>query len=271
MIERRDLQEDEQLAQFAGRLMRFAEWNEIMRGWLSKKTTAEIIELASLLRIPVAPICNGETVQNHEQLLARGVYGPDAAGRFVQPRRPYRIDDVDPPSPGLAPELGANAESPFFSSERPARRAISADPDRIEAGRLPLSGLRVVDLTAWWAGPAATHILATFGAEVIRVESARRPDGLRLVGGMMAAHYDEWWEASTHCLQVNSNKLDITLDLTKPKGRELVEKLIVECDAVIENFTPRVLENFGLSWERVKELNPNALMLRMPAFGLSGP
>ena len=267
MIERPDLQEDEQLAQFAGRMMRFAEWNEIMRGWLAKKTTAEIIELASLLRIPVAPICNGETVQKHEQLVARGVYGPDAAGRFVQPRRPYRIDDVDPPSPGRAPALGANTESPCFSSEPAARGAISAKP----GDRLPLSGLRVLDLTAWWAGPAATHILATFGAEVIRVESARRPDGLRLVGGMMAAHYDEWWEASTHCLHVNSNKLDITLDLTKPKGRELLEKLLVECDAIVENFTPRVLENFGLSWDRVRELNPNALMMRMPAFGLSGP
>jgi len=65
LIERPDLREDEQLAQFAGRLMRFDEWNEIMRGFLSEKTTAEIVESASLLRIPVAPICNGETIQNH--------------------------------------------------------------------------------------------------------------------------------------------------------------------------------------------------------------
>jgi hypothetical protein len=61
MIERPDLQEDEVLAQFAGRLMRFEEWNGIMREWLGRKATQEIIELASLLRIPVAPICNGET------------------------------------------------------------------------------------------------------------------------------------------------------------------------------------------------------------------
>jgi crotonobetainyl-CoA:carnitine CoA-transferase CaiB-like acyl-CoA transferase len=62
LIERPELREDEQLAQFAGRLMRFDEWNEIMRAWLKEKTTAEAIELASLLRIPVAPICNGKTV-----------------------------------------------------------------------------------------------------------------------------------------------------------------------------------------------------------------
>jgi crotonobetainyl-CoA:carnitine CoA-transferase CaiB-like acyl-CoA transferase len=114
-------------------------------------------------------------------------------------------------------------------------------------------------------------MLANFGAEVIHVESAGRPDGMRMVGGMMAAHYDEWWEASTHFLHVNSNKQSLTLDLSKPKGIALLEQLIGKCDAIIENFTPRVLDNFGLSWERVKTLNPNALMMRMPAFGLTGP
>jgi crotonobetainyl-CoA:carnitine CoA-transferase CaiB-like acyl-CoA transferase len=264
MIERPDLQKDEQLAQFAGRLMRFDEWNRIMRVWLKGKTTAEVIELASLLRIPVAPICNGQTLQAHEQLVVRGVFVSEANGRFVQPRRPYRIDDVDPSAPRPSPRLGADTESAAFSSTRPTLRS---DP----SAELPLAGLRVLDLTAWWAGPSASHLLATFGAEVIHVESTGRPDGLRMLGGMMAAHYPEWWEAGTHFLHVNSNKLDVTLDLSKPRGVELVEKLVVKCDAIVENFTPRVLDGFGLGWERVKELNPNALMMRMPAFGLSGP
>jgi crotonobetainyl-CoA:carnitine CoA-transferase CaiB-like acyl-CoA transferase len=247
--------------------MRFEEWNAITHAWLSKRTTAEIVEKASLLRIPVAPICNGETVLRHEQLTERGVYGPDAEQRFVQPRPPYRIDDVDPPAPDPAPRLGADTETAAFSQQRPANgSAIAASK-----GMLPLAGLRVLDLTAWWAGPASTHALALFGAVVIRVESTLRPDGLRMVGGMMAGHYDAWWEASTHYLQVNTNKRDITLDLSKPEGIALIEKLIGECDAIVENFTPRVMDNFGLSWERVQELNPKALMMRMPAFGLSGP
>jgi crotonobetainyl-CoA:carnitine CoA-transferase CaiB-like acyl-CoA transferase len=94
---------------------------------------------------------------------------------------------------------------------------------------------------------------------------------MRMLGGMMAGHYDAWWEASTHFLHTNSNKLDVTLDVSQARGLELLEKLIAHSDGIIENFTPRVLDNFGLSWERVKELNPNALMMRMPAFGLSGP
>ena len=63
----------------------------------------------------------------------------------------------------------------------------------------------------------------------------------------------------------------VTLDLSQDKGRELLEQLIARCDAVVENFTPRVLDGFGITWQRVKELNPKALMMRMPAFGLSGP
>ena len=263
MIERPDLREDEALAQVAGRLMRFAEWSEILQGWMPEHTTEEIIELASLLRIPVAPVCNGETVQAHEQLAERGVFVDDAEKRFVQPRRSYRIDDTDPPPPRPVPRLGEHTETASFSGERGAFVPIE--------GPLPLAGLRVLDLTAWWAGPSSTHVLATLGAEVIHVESASRPDGMRMVGGMMAGHFPEWWEASAHFMHANSNKQDVTLDLGKPEGVALVERLVRECDALVENFTPRVLEGFGLTWERLHELNPNLVMVRMPAFGLSGP
>ncbi len=266
MIERPDLREDEALAQFAGRLMRFDEWNGIMRPWLSQKTTAEIIELASLLRIPVAPIGNGETVATHEQLAERGVFGPDAEERFLQPRRPYRIDDADPPAPRPAPRLGEHSDSAAFRAREAAPRS-SSEHD----GSLPLEGVRILDLTAWWAGPAATQVLASFGAEVVHVESTARPDGLRMVGGMMRAHYDQWWDASAHFLHANSNKLGVTLDLSSERGLALLEQLIEKCDAIVENFTPRVLDNFGLTWDRVKAINPRAILLRMPAFGLSGP
>jgi crotonobetainyl-CoA:carnitine CoA-transferase CaiB-like acyl-CoA transferase len=264
MIERPDLRQDEMLAQFAGRLMRFDEWNAIMRAWLSTKTTDEVIEHAAELRIPVAPVCNGETVQTQEHLIARRVFRPAANGRFLQPRRPYRIDDVDPPAPRPAPRLGAHTQSAAFSSQRLPRMG-SAD------AALPLAGVRVLDLTAWWAGPAATHVLATLGAEVIHVEATGHLDGMRTVGGLMAAHYDQWWEACPHFLHVNSNKLGLTIDLNTRKGRDLIERLIAISDAILENFTPRVLDGFGLGWERIRTLNPHAIMMRMPAFGLSGP
>ncbi len=280
LIDRADLQQDEQLAQFAGRLMRFDEWNAIIHANTRERTTAELIEMASLLRIPVAPICNGETVTQHEQLVARNVFVPDATGRFVQPRRPFRIDDEDPPPPRPAPALGQSGgstdETRFESTRDRASDARSDSQDAASeqspaADRLPLEGLRILDMTAWWAGPSATHMLACLGAEVIHVESTTRPDGMRMVGGMLAAHYPDWWEASPFFLAANGNKKAITLDLASERGRELIEGLVARCDAVVENFTPRVLEGFGLTWERIHALNPQAIFVRMPAFGLSGP
>ncbi len=272
MIDRVDLQEDEQLAQFAGRLMRFEEWNAITRAWLETRTTQEVIEKASLLRIPVAPICNGQTVLAHEHLAERGAFIPDARGDFMQPRRPYRIDHTDPPAPRRAPELGEHTGSAAFTPRTQGSGVSTTRGEKeTEDESLPLAGLRILDLTAWWAGPSASHILATFGAQVIHIEAASRPDGMRMVGGMMAGHYPQWWEASPHFLQANSNKLGLTLDLNTEKGHGLLEELIRKSDAVVENFTPRVLEQFGLTWERIQTLNPKATLMRMPAFGLSGP
>ena len=265
LIERPELQEDELLCQFAGRVMRFDEWNAIMRPWLADKTVAEVIERASALRIPVAPVGNGETLLAHEQLVARGVFVSDASGRFRQPRRPYRIDDADPPAPARAPRLGEHDGTASF-----APHAAGPEP-RVATDALPLAWLRVLDLTAWWAGPSAAHVLGCLGAEVIHVESIGHPDGVRMIGGMMAAHYADWWEAAPHFLQTNANKLGITVDLATARGRAIVEDLIRKSDAVFENFTPRVLDGFGLTWERVRELNPRAVMVRMPAFGLTGP
>jgi crotonobetainyl-CoA:carnitine CoA-transferase CaiB-like acyl-CoA transferase len=269
LIDRPDLLADEELGTVAGRGGRLAEWTGIVHGWCSTRTTEEICERAALLRIPVSQVCNGETVIHHEQVARRGVYGPDADGRFLRPRRPYLIDEQPPPAPRPAPSLDPSSPPAGFVTgpDRPAPPDPVPDP----APTLPLSGLRVLDLTAWWAGPAATQLLATFGAEVIHVESAQRPDGMRMIGGPMAAHYPQWWEASPHFLYSNANKLGVTLDLTTPRGLELLERLIARSDAVVENFTPRAFANFGLSWARVQRLNPDAVLMRMPAFGLSGP
>jgi len=264
MIDRADLVDDEELAQFAGRRARFNEWNQIVHEWTSVRSADAIVELASAFRIPVSTVGTGETVLQHEHLVARGVYGRDAEDRFWRPRRPYLIDDEAPARPGPAPTLDATRRDVRFTTRD------DAEP-RGDDGALPLAGLRVLDVTGWWAGPSAAHILAALGAEVVHVESTSRPDGVRLVGGMMAAHYPQWWEASPHFMHVNTDKLGITLDLSHPKGFALLERLIGWCDAMLENFTPRVLENFGLTWERVQELNPSAVLMRMPAFGLSGP
>jgi crotonobetainyl-CoA:carnitine CoA-transferase CaiB-like acyl-CoA transferase len=113
-------------------------------------------------------------------------------------------------------------------------------------------------------------MLAMLGAEVIHVESTRRPDGTRLIAGIPITE-DQWWEKSPIFSGLNTNKKGLTLDLQSTTGRELLMRMIATCDVIVENFTPRVLDQIGLDFAAVQEVRPDAIMLRMPGFGLDGP
>ena len=267
LIERPDLVGDEELASVFGRMVRFEEWTGLVGDWCSGHRTDAIVDDAAALRIPVAPVGDAEAVLAHPHNIERGVFVADASNRFRQPRRPWRVDDTDPPAPSPAPRLDANGDTPRFPprAEPGPSLATGAGPDD-----LPLRGLRILDLTAWFAGPSGTQLLASLGAEVIHVESARRPDGMRGIGVMVAGSYEQHWEASPHFLQVNTNKSGLTLDLGDPTGFALLQRMIAHCDVVVENFTPRVLDEFGLTWDLVQQINPRAILARMPAFGLTG-
>lgn len=266
LIERTDLLEDEELASIAGRTKRFDEWNEIVRSWTSRHTTAEIVKRASLLRIPVAPVNDGETVFDHPQLRERGVFVKNPTGGFLQPRSPYLMNGEGPRPFEPVPKLGQHSGK--IEPRQRERRGIA--PSAAGKPDLPLAGIRVLDATAWWAGPSSTHMLATLGAEVIHLEAIQRMDGMRMLGGMFFSK-PQWWEYSAVYLTANSNKRGLTLDLNSAKGVEIVKQLIAKCDVFVENYSPRVVENFGLDWDSVHALNPRTIMVRMPAFGLSGP
>lgn len=130
--------------------------------------------------------------------------------------------------------------------------------------------MRVLDFTAFWAGPSATHMLAALGADVVKVESVQRVDGMRF-STTRPPSVPQWWEYGPVFHGANVNKRGITLDLGRDEGVALAKRLIEQCDAVVENFTPRVMEGFGLTWDVVHATNPRTVMVRMPAFGLGGP
>jgi len=136
--------------------------------------------------------------------------------------------------------------------------------------RLPLEGIRVIDLTMFWSGPFTTNLLANMGAEVIKVESSRRIDGWR-GAGTAPAPADRFWEWSPVFNAVNCDKLDITLNLAQPRGVELFKQLVKISDVVVENYTPRVMKNFGLDYPVLREVNPKIIMLSLPAHGSTGP
>ena len=137
--------------------------------------------------------------------------------------------------------------------------------DSIQA---PLQGIRVVDFCAIYAGPYACSTLGTLGAEVIRVETRIRPDGLRT--GRIGRPPDAPADApGFHTL--NHNKKGITINLRDPRGAELVKRLVPISDVVVENYRPGVMENLGIDYEQLRPLNPELIMLSLSAMGDSGP
>ena len=141
----------------------------------------------------------------------------------------------------------------------------------MSARRRPaLDGLRVVDLSMGWAGPLAAMLLSDFGAQIIKVESITHLDWWR--SDFTGEDPDDRpYEKVPQFIGVNRNKFDCTLDLTKPRALELLKDLISIADVLVENYTPRVMKNFGLTYDVVSEINPSLVMLSMPAFGSSGP
>ena len=134
----------------------------------------------------------------------------------------------------------------------------------------PFAGLKVLDLSTFWAGAYLTCYLGAFGADILKVESIQRPDGHRY-SGAFPHEGDDWYERSALWQATNLNKRDLTLDLTSERGRELARQLVAESDVVVENFSPRVVEQFGLDYESLTALRPDVILVRMPGFGLEGP
>ncbi|QYG93222.1 CoA transferase [Iamia sp. SCSIO 61187] len=266
MIGRDDLADSGEYMLIGQRLARAEEWHEVVAGWMGERTSAEILALAVERRVPVAPVCDGRTVTELDHTAARSSFVDLASGRGRAPRRPWLIDGEPAPPPGPAPAPPSTAASPP-TWRTPSRAPEVTRPDL--AGR-PLDGLRVLDLTAWWAGPAATALLAALGADVIHVEGPDRMDGIRMVGASFADR-DRWWELSNYFLTVNLAKRGLVLDLGRERGRELALGLVEHVDVVVENFTPRVLDKLGLGWDAIRAANPRAILVRMPAYGLDGP
>lgn len=223
-----------------------AEFLAAARPWLAERTVAEIVELSQALRIPASPVADAAAVLQCPQYVKREFFvdGGGADWSFRCPGPAFRSAKVSP------------------TPRRPVAR--TADPAS------PFSGTKVLDLTTFWSGAYLTCYLGAFGADVVKVESIQRPDGHRY-SGVYPHEGPDWYERSAIWQATNLNKRDITLDLTSQRGRELVGKLAREADVVIENFSPRVMGQFGLDYQSLVSLRPDLIFVRMPGFGLDGP
>jgi len=132
-----------------------------------------------------------------------------------------------------------------------------------------LSGMRVLDLTHFIAGPACTKRLADYGADVIKVERPGAGDGARALGPFY--HDDPHPEKSGLFLYLNTNKKGITLNLKTSLGKEILLELVKKSDVVVESFRPGVMERLGLAYEDLLKVNPKLVMTSISNFGQTGP
>jgi crotonobetainyl-CoA:carnitine CoA-transferase CaiB-like acyl-CoA transferase len=259
LIGRADMADDEQLGTMLGRFMRAAEVNEALHAWTKAHSADEIVAACVEARVPATIVGNGAELPRFDHLEARDVFVRQPAQDWIRPRAPFRfhgVADRELTAPSIA-------TSPWPVADR--TRAADAPGER------PLAGLKVLDFTAFWAGPFATAWLCAMGAEVIKVEAMQRPDGIRFSAAVRPRDDPQFYEKSGLFHACNLGKRGITLDLGHPDGLALAKALVARCDVVAENFTPQVMERFGLDWDTVHAINPGAVYLRMPAFGLSGP
>jgi len=134
----------------------------------------------------------------------------------------------------------------------------------------PLDGIRIVDFTWAWAGPYATLLMAFMGAEVIKVESLSRLDHTRL-RSLMTGPTMGGPDHSTVFNEMNLNKLSLTLDLKQPRSIEIVKKLIKTADVVTQNMRPGAMDRLGFSYEVLRKIKPDIIMLSSSAVGGTGP
>jgi crotonobetainyl-CoA:carnitine CoA-transferase CaiB-like acyl-CoA transferase len=241
--------------------------------WTASKTKAELLEVAMERKILVAPASTMRDVVAFEHFAERGYFQPlerpDGGGATRQLGSFVRSADSPPPPARRAPRVGEHAAE-LLAERRvpdPAAAPLAAQPS--EQADLPLTGVKILDFMWAIAGPAGTRMLADYGAEVVRVESASKQDPIR--GGRPFVDRKFGRETGTLFHGCNASKLMLGLDLAKPESRDVVLDLVRWADVVCEAFTPGTMARLGFGYDALLEVNPDLIMLSTSLMGQTGP
>ncbi len=267
---------EERFATTERRTTHASELSAILEQHLVDRSAHELFGLASQRGLLSGFVQTAEDLLRCPQLEAREVFVEfsDLTARGRPVRFPARLAALSATPTSVrrrAPALGAGAPGPAV-----ARRANSADSAAGSSadGRAgPLSGLRVIDLSTVFAVPYLGALLCDLGAEVIKIEAPHRLDQIRSWFGPFFDNEpgESWWNRSATFQVVNRGKRSLGLDLSCPEGRDLLRELIAVSDVMIDNFTPRVLRGWDLTYERVRDCNPALVMLSNTGYGSTGP
>jgi benzylsuccinate CoA-transferase BbsF subunit len=247
---------------------------ELIGAFLRTKPVAALMERSVRDRILLAEVSSVSQVLANPHLRARGFFVPapgpsgepvELPGPFARlsrtPIGPYRR----PPAPGehTAEVLAEAADIEPVPSDRRSGARTRARAEQI------FTGLKVADFTWAAAGPIMTKQLADNGATVVKIESRRHPDSMRL-GGPFAGD-TPGIDRSGFFADFNSSKLSLALDMTRPEARAVALRLARWADIVADSFRPGVLDRWGVGYDALREVNPSLIMVSSSLYGATGP
>ncbi|MEU9289995.1 CoA transferase [Streptomyces sp. NPDC048275] len=241
---------------------------KVVQDFVGRWPKAEFAQRAQARKLPWAAVDLPHELPDNPQLAARGFFTRvrTAEGERTDLGFPFafpegrRIQELD--------VSGLGADQDVLGEHRPAP-PVAHPQDSV---RPALHGIRVLDLTWVLAGPYCTKILADHGAEVIKVESAGRPDPTRFAPFMHLSrgpHTDP--NTNGYFNDVNRNKRSLALDTRTAEGVEVLRDLIARCDVLVENFSSTVMTKLGLGYEELRRINPGIVYVSMSGMGHTGP
>ncbi len=252
--------------------LRFADTLEpAITAALASHTAEHWFERGLELKLPFAVVPDMAGVLGTAVFRERGTIVPVTAGelRFETPGSPLHLTRTPARPGGEVPALGGTPIAQAWKD--PVSVPVFRGPRRRPSPDVgPLAGVRIIDLSMGWAGPLCTRQMADLGADVIKVEACGYPDWWRGTSQSMVEYEQQLYEKLPRFLAMNRNKRGITLDLTSPRGAELLKELVRGADAVVENYSSQVLPKLGLGYAELSQVNPSLVMVSMAAYGATG-
>ena len=267
-----------------------AELEGYFYAWLAEHTKREIWALAREARVLCGPLFDVAEINSDPHFRGRGFWTKvkhaamgeiEIPGRpFTMPKSPWAIRRAAPLLNEHSAEIRAELSKGTRSSPAPAPPAKP---------RLPLDGLRVIDLCVVWAGPFSTLLLGDLGAEVLKAENVHLMQPM--TRGTMARPSKELinrmapaaggypnndpglrpWNYNPTFVQLYRNKKSFTVDLRTEEGREIFGQVVAQADAVVENNATETMDGLGITYEWLRKYRDDIIMVRIPAYGSTGP
>lgn len=272
------LDKDERFHTMTNRCINGAELEEIINSRAKKMTMEELMKKLLERKIPAGPINTLENILDSDYMIWHQLVmevKDHREGSFQVIGSPMKFQQFDLAKKEFSAQLGEHTQKilqkflvDFSLSSAEEELTVRQEDLKKKAPDLtdrPLSGIRILDLTRFMAGPLGTQILEHLGAEIIKVErKGQRSEFSR-------STEPTFGNTSAYFLAINSGKKDILLDLSQEEHREILLSLAEKCEVMVDNFRPGVTERLHIAYEDVRKRRPDIIYSTVSGFGYAGP